>query len=114
MSYLKLSWNPFFILLLLAALSNKQASAQSDDDAEKSQSQVYFGLGAGFDYGGLGLKAEFLPAKWIGIFAGGGYNLADPAFNVGFSLKALPDKRVNPMFMAMYGYNAAIRIKNVF
>jgi hypothetical protein len=60
------------------------------------------------------MKAEFLPAKWLGVFAGGGYNLADPAFNVGVSVKVLPDKQVTPTVFLMYGYNAAIKIKNGF
>ena len=67
-----------------------------------------------FDYGGIGLKAEFLPIKWLGIFGGAGYNLVEPAYNIGLSFKALPDKKVTPTITAMYGYNAVIKIIGVF
>jgi hypothetical protein len=83
-----------------------------DKKTEKDFQQVFFGVGLGFDYGGIGMKGEFLPTNWLGLFVGGGYNLADPAFNAGFSLKALTAKNVNPLFVAMYGYNAAIKIKS--
>lgn len=69
------------------------------------------GFGAGLDYGGLGIRAEFQPHKNIGLFGGFGYNLADPAYNAGFNVKLLPDKRVVPILTAMYGYNAVIKLK---
>ena len=75
-----------------------------------STNKAYFGLGVGLDYGGLGFKGEFLPAKWVGIFAGVGYNFVEPGFNAGFSLKPSGNK-VTPIILAMYGYNAAIRIR---
>jgi hypothetical protein len=79
-----------------------------------SQQQAYFGFGAGFDYGGLGVKAEFLPIKNLGLFGGLGYNFDGPSYNAGLSFKVLPGKRVTPTIMAMYGYNAVIRIKPLY
>lgn len=64
----------------------------------------------GFDYGGFGLKAEYLPVKYVGIFGGIGYNLAQMGYNAGLSFKVLPDKKVTPAIAAMYGYNAVIKI----
>lgn len=96
-----------FIFLLLFLVNGSFAQKQSVTDP-----RAYFGLGAGLDYGGLGLKAEFLPLEYIGIFAGGGYNLLEPAFNAGISVRPFPRKKVQPFLVAMYGYNAAIKIQN--
>lgn len=104
-------------LLLLAlfctAIAGKPATAQSTLSGNESQDnyqKAYVGLGLGLDYGGVGLRAEFLPSKYIGLFGGGGYNLQDISYNVGVSYKILPDNRVTPVITAMYGYNAVIKI----
>ncbi len=75
---------------------------------------LYFGLGAGLDYGGLGVKAEFMPVKHIGIFAGAGYNFCKIGYNGGVSWKLLPDKKSTPTLMAMYGYNGVLRPYSFF
>ena len=77
----------------------------------QSNQKAFFGIGGGLDYGGLGIRAEFQPVNSVGIFGGFGYNLADPSYNVGLSCKLLHGKRITPTITAMYGYNAAIRIK---
>jgi hypothetical protein len=74
----------------------------------------YAGIGLGLDYGGIGFKAEFLPVKSIGIFAGAGANLDKVGLNGGLSWKILPDKKVTPTLMAMYGYNAVLKVKSAF
>lgn len=68
----------------------------------------YIGIGAGLDYGGYGTKAEILPIKFVGLFAGIGYNLANIGFNGGLSFKVLPKKNITPTLLAMYGYNGVI------
>lgn len=79
--------------------------AQSEENS--NQPYVYLGIGSGFDYGGLiGGKLEFLPVKQFGLFAGAGYNLLSLGWNVGGAFKILPDKKVSPNLMLMYGYNA--------
>jgi len=98
------------ILLLNMALTNKVNAQQK----KPAYQQSYLGIGAGFDYGGIGLKGEFLPVKWLGIFGSAGYNLVEPAYNIGLSFKILPDKKVTPTITAMYGYNAVIKIIGVF
>lgn len=76
--------------------------------AQKNQS-LYFGPGFGFDHGGLGAKASYLPEKHFGIFGGLGYNFATVGANGGLIYNIIPDKRVTPVLTAMYGYNAVIK-----
>jgi hypothetical protein len=80
-----------------------QESTTSDESG--LERKVYLGLGSGMDYGGIGGKIEYLPAKHIGVFAGMGYNLLSFGWNVGATYKILPDKVVSPNLMAFYGYN---------
>lgn len=80
-----------------------------EQDYEQLSKKIYLGAGGGLDYGGLlGGKLEFLPIKYIGLFAGAGYNLLSLGWNIGGTLKILPDKKVSPNLMLMYGYNAVI------
>ncbi len=91
--------------------STAQDSCNSNNSSPPFK-KAYYGFGAGLDYGGFGFKAEFLPSKWIGVFGGVGYNLVDPAYNVGISIKTMPGKTVQPALMAMYGYNAVLNFKD--
>jgi hypothetical protein len=77
----------------------------------QSSKKSFFGIGTGLDYGGIGMRVEFQPVNAIGIFAGFGYNLATPAYNFGINIIPAPKKRFSPVFVGMYGYNAAIKIK---
>ena len=72
---------------------------------------VYGGFGAGLDHGGLGFKIEYLPVKRIGLFAGAGYNFNKMGTNAGISWKAFADNKSTPMIMAMYGYNAILKVQ---
>ncbi len=78
--------------------------------AQKQQS-LYLGAGFGFDHGGIGVKAEYQPVKYVGFFGGFGYNFADVGANGGVIFNMLPDKRVTPVLTAMYGYNAVIKVE---
>lgn len=78
---------------------------------EPAFQRAFFGIGLGMDYGGLGFKAEFIPVKYVGIFAGAGYNIARIGVNAGVSVKALPDSRLTPTVIGMYGYNAVIVVQ---
>jgi len=71
----------------------------------------YGGFGAGLDYGGIGFKAEYLPSKYVGVFAGAGANFDKVGLNGGLSFKILPDKKSTPFVTAMYGYNAVLKTK---
>ncbi|RYG49942.1 MAG: hypothetical protein EOO01_11815 [Chitinophagaceae bacterium] len=102
------------VLFICVSLFHMHGAAQQReiDLQPDAYEQAYIGLGIGLDHGGIGVRAEFLPAKWLGIFAGAGYNLVDPGMNAGASLKILPGKKVTPTAVIMYGYNAAIKIRN--
>ena len=103
---MKTKKNCFIISLMvitIASITNAQ-----------SQQKAFFGIGAGLDYGGLGIRMEYQPIEKLGIFGGVGYNLADPGINGGLSYKILTGKRVKPIITAMYGYNGVIKIKYAF
>lgn len=91
------------IIFSLVIITTHEGNAQFNE-------QVFFGIGVGFDYGGFGIRTEYQPVKYMGIFGGLGYNLSDPSFNVGVSFKILPDKMVIPVVTAMYGYNGVIKV----
>lgn len=103
-----------FSLLLFSFVSlSQQVKAQTDSKkaSEKpqnfsSENNLYFGLGLGLDYGGLGTRIEIMPLPFIGFFGAVGYNLQSLAFNGGFSLKILEDEPFTPTIQGMYGYNA--------
>ncbi|MDR1172477.1 MAG: hypothetical protein LBL24_08500 [Bacteroidales bacterium] len=94
------------LIFTLLLLTGSAVHAQSDEQ------KMYLGVGFGFDYGGLGGKFEYLPAKHIGVFGGLGYNLLSAGWNVGATYKILPDKKVSPNVMVFYGYNAVMKITN--
>jgi len=97
----------FFLVSVFVCHAQKQ-------DSKAANPNFYAGLGLGLDYGGIGFKAEFLPVKNIGIFAGAGANLDKVGLNGGLSLKILPDKKATPVIMGMYGYNAVLKVKSPF
>ncbi len=94
----------YIIAMALAIMSGINTNAQTNQ-------ALFIGPGFGFDHGGIGAKAEFQPVKYIGVFAGAGYNLANVGANVGVICNVLPDKRITPVVTAMYGYNAVIKVK---
>lgn len=74
-----------------------------------------FGIGIGFDYGGIGGNIIFYPQRNIGLFLGLGYPYAGFGYNVGLKLRLMPKAKINnitPYFMGMYGYNAAVYVQN--
>ena len=73
---------------------------------------ISFGLGIGFDYGGFGANMLLYPQKNIGVFAGVGYAMIGIGYNVGCKLRRAKSEKANPYFIAMYGYNTAIGIKD--
>src|SRR5690349_17100641 len=87
-----------FCLLFISLVGHSQ-------DQQKP-SRSFLGIGLGLDYGGIGMKLEFLPIKALGLFGGFGYNLVQPTYNAGASLKLAPGKRGTPVISCMYGYNA--------
>ncbi len=102
-----------FCLVLMAGNIYAQNNIAENEDLRPAV-RSFFGFGGGFEYGGLGLRAEFLPIKYISLFGGLGYNLNDPAFNAGINIKMLPDGKVQPVLLAMYGYNGVLLFKGSY
>jgi hypothetical protein len=75
---------------------------------------IYLGPGLGLDYGGVGVKLECLPVKFLGLFAGGGWNIAGLAYNAGVSVKIAPRKMWTPVVVGMYGYNGVLAIRDPY
>lgn len=77
--------------------------------AQKKQS-VFVGAGIGLDHGGLGVKVEYQPIKYLGVFGGAGHNLVGFNGNGGLIYNILPKKNFTPLVTAMLGVNAAIKV----
>jgi hypothetical protein len=107
--------NALFCLVLVINSAKAQDSTQHQSKSLFGNSRLVIkpGIGFGLDYGGIGIKAEFVLAKWLGVFGGFGYNLISAGYNAGTSFKLMPQKRATPVILAMYGYNAGLKIKNV-
>ena len=94
------------IILISAFLfAGKSIQAQSNEQ------HVFLGAGLGFEYGGFGAKVEYLPVKNFGLFGGLGYNLLTAGWNLGATYKMLPDKKVSPNIMLLYGYNGVSKVE---
>lgn len=100
----------FRILFAIIILSSFQAFGQSAGSDSEVPSKGDFGFGVGVDYGGFGGRVNVQATPVLGIMFGGGYNLAGFGYNVGLNARLSPDKRVVPVLLAMYGYNAVIRV----
>ena len=94
----------FVFAILIVLFSGNYAFPQPNEQ------KVYLGVGFGLDHGGIGVKAEYLPIKYLGIYGGVGYNFLSVGWNAGATVKILPDKKVSPNFMIFYGYNAVLRV----
>ncbi len=101
--------NALRIAALVLIFSNKNF-AQIPNNV--TQQKLYTGLGMGFEYGSLGCKIEYLPLKHIGGFIGVGYNFVSPGLNAGVSFKMLPNKKITPVIVGMYGTNASVKVDN--
>jgi hypothetical protein len=97
-------------IFFLTALSSSATTFAQSTKNSTAAVKFFLGLGAGLDYGGLGLRAIYAATKNISAFGGAGYNLLEPAYNIGMMYRFLPHKKVSPTILAMYGYNAVIKI----
>jgi hypothetical protein len=98
------------LFCLMVTLASRAQSGYRYGNNEEDNSKLHVGLGIGMDYGGVGFKVEYLPVKYVGIFGGLGYNLKDLGVNAGLQFRPLPDKKIQPILMAMYGYNGVLKI----
>lgn len=98
----------------------QQASAQDDvyvapptkPERPPDYSTVHIGPGIGQEYGGLGVQLSFLAAPRVRAFGGVGFALAGLGYNVGGQFRILPKSKWCPYVSAMYGYTAAIYVRN--
>jgi hypothetical protein len=100
-----------FVIILFGA--GNLYSQTSEQDVNALRNQIYLGMGAGFDYGGIGVKFEYLPVKHFGLFGGFGHNFLGVGYNAGITYKILPDKKNSPNIIAFYGYNATLQVKGL-
>lgn len=104
-----LSLTILFCLFLISLHGN----AQDEILLPRTIDATSFGMGVGLDYGGIGGNVMIYPQRNIGIFGGFGYALAGFGYNVGTKLRIISKKStIDPFAMAMYGYNAAIYVKD--
>lgn len=101
----------FFLVIIFLSLYT--VSAQTNEFTPQTEI-VNLGIGAGFDYGGIGANLLVYPQKNIGLFAAGGYALAGFGYNVGLKGRFFvrDGAVVNPFIMGMYGYHSAVRIND--
>ncbi len=100
------------LLLLFAPWMLLDATAQERSDAKPSHTAapgIFFGAGIGLDHGGLGLRMDALLNESIGVFAGGGYNLATVGWNAGLIYRHPSSRTYRPYAIGMYGYNLAVK-----
>ncbi|SRR5258706_695606 len=108
---------PYFVVLIIIFTWSSNY-AQTHPSYKKRQSfsngteAGSFGLGIGLDYGGFGGRFTYLLDPHIAVFGAGGYALSGFGYNVGAIARFMPAKKFVPTITAMYGYNAAISVKN--
>lgn len=91
----------FFIWLpMIATYSNAQ-----DKIYNPKEEKLNIGLGAGMDYGGLGINILYYPQKNVGIFAGGGATIPGLGYHAGLKGRIFLNETssITPFIMAMYG-----------
>lgn len=101
-----------FLVFSLVQVNGKCQSKNTSSDSITHET-VSFGIGAGLDYGGIGVNGSVFLRKNIGVFLGLGYNLIGPGYNAGLKYKFQtknPNAKTVINLLAMYGYNGAIKI----
>ncbi len=91
------------ITAVLALLVQCSCAGQQEDPLA---GRIFFGFGAGLDHGGFGVRADIQATHHFGFFGGARYAIAGIGWNAGLVARLLPDKRVVPYVIGMYGYNA--------
>src|SRR5215467_12201607 len=111
---LKMKKSLLVMFCFCVLLSYSTLAQNRQNDEERIPDVVSLGLGLGFDYGGIGANVTVYPTKNIGLFFGGGYVIAGFSYNAGLRYRFISKKPsvVDPFFMAMYGYNAAVAVSD--
>jgi hypothetical protein len=100
-------------IILCLFLVSFNLLAQDSISVPRAIDKTSFGLGAGFDFGGIGANLLVYPTENVGLFGGMGYAIAGVGFNAGAKFRLISKKHdADPYALVMYGYNAAIGVKN--
>lgn len=97
-------------IVLLFFLSGA-ISAQDSISHPVKPDVLSFGVGFGFDYGGIGGNLTAYPTKNVGLFAGAGWAIAGIGYNAGVKVRFLSGKPKSALTfsgIAMYGYNSVV------
>lgn len=99
-------------IILCLFLSSFHLIAQDTIRVPRVIDRSSFGIGMGLDFGGFGANVLVYPDKNFGLFGGVGYALGGIGFNAGTKIRLISKKHnTDPYAIAMYGYNAAIKVK---
>jgi hypothetical protein len=99
-------------IFLCLFLSSFNLIAQDSIQVPRVIDKTSFGIGGGFDFGGLGANMLVYPGRNVGLFGGVGYALGGVGFNAGTKFRIISKKHsTDPYAIIMYGYNAAIKVK---
>lgn len=71
-----------------------------------------FGFGLGLDYGGIGGQLQYRPVQPLSLFLAAGTPLWGFGYNAGMQMRIAPKSSFCPYVIGMYGYNAAIIVRN--
>lgn len=100
-------------ILFCFFLASYDIIAQDSIQVPRVIDKTSFGIGGGLDYGGIGANLLVYTNKNFGLFGGMGYALTGIGFNAGAKFRFISKKNnTDPYILAMYGYNAAIKIQN--
>ncbi|MFM7015128.1 MAG: hypothetical protein ACKOX3_02265 [Bacteroidota bacterium] len=113
------------ILLFLPSLLSAQSNTSLSDSVvvaidtvsifKEPVDRASAGLGFGQDLGGIGGNLIYYPTPKLGFQGGIGYALAGVGYNVGVKYRFLKGKDLTHrhlFLMGIYGYNAAIKVKD--
>ncbi len=106
----------YFLFIPFICLVLSVSSQDTPDSLEiyKIADPISLGIGLGQNFGGIGGNLLFYPQQNIGFFGGLGYAMAGAGYNVGTKVRFFSKKnpRTNFYLTGMYGYNAAVTVKN--
>ena len=106
---------PLLIVALMMVVSSNVKAQDKASDQFNDYDMISAGIGAGLDYGGLGINFLAYKNEKIGAFVGLGYNVVGAGFNAGIKYRFLKEgskSRVIPFLTAMYGYNGVIKVSS--
>lgn len=102
----------FFSNKLVAQMQNLQKEQPIHPWSKPFLVKAFMGVGAGLDYGGLGVKMDLEWKANYDIYLGIGNNLNGLGYNFGLMWKPYGHKPVSPIVSVMYGYNSVLIIND--